>query len=289
MKRPLFFFTCIASTVLAFPSLSPAATVAYWRFEGSGNVSAGANGEPAFDNTVLDSSGNNNNFRTYATYTAPLYTTNVPTFVVPNTGSANTSALSFDGGDDLYSERAGGHSFNAFDFNQFTIETYVNLNTISGWQTFIGRDDSGNPGENAGPESLLYLQKRGDNNFFRFLAADSTGAKVEVNSLAAMTVNTWYHLAVVADNSNVSLYVDGVLQGTAAFNGGLFDPAANTIWTIGRGQFNGNGGDLVRGVMDEVRFSDTPLAPSQFLNAVPEPSSAVLSLAGLALLRRRRR
>ena len=54
----------------------------------------------------------------------------------------------------------------------------------------------------------------------------------------------------------------------------------------------GKGGGATYGTfIDEVRYSDGVLDPTQFLRAtsIPEPSTALLSLlGGLALLRRRR-
>ena len=76
-------------------------------------------------------------------------------------------------------------------------------------------------------------------------------------------------------------------------------------WTVGHGQFGGSPGDFFLGMIDEVRLTNTPLDPSQFLfaesdvpsaaagTAVGVPEPAALGLAGLAiggaLLARRRR
>lgn len=282
----------LVAALLAFPALANASTVAYWRFEEatSGAVAAGAGGEAIYDNSVLDSSGNGNHIRTYATWSAPTYVTTVPFATVAQTGATNSATLSLDGGDDLYSGAAVAPTLNSVDFNQFTIEAWVNLNDIAGWQTFIGRDDSGNPGEAAGPESLLYFQKMGDGtNRIRVRTFDSTGTGVAVHSTFAMTAATWYHVAAVSNGSSLALYIDGALQESTPMTGGLFDPAANTIWTLGRGQYNGSPGDQMRGRLDEVRISDSALTTSQFLNAVPEPGAAILGLLGvIALLRRRR-
>ncbi len=288
-KRKRTLIPCLAGACLLAGS-AQAATVAYFRFEEatSGVVPGSATGgDPAFNGTVLDSSGNGSHFRTWNNTTGPAYVTNVAVATVPGTGAANTAALSFDGNDDIYPSADIG--LPGVDFSQVTIEAWVNFSSLAGWQTFIGRDDSGNPGQGAGPESLFYFQKAGDGtDRFRIRAYDSTGAGVSVHSSFAVEVNTWYHVAAVVDDTTLYLYVDGVLQESQPFEGGLFDPNPDTGWTIGRGQFNGNVGDFMLGMIDEVRFSDVALSPGQFLN-VPEPSVSLLGLFGaLGILRRRR-
>ena len=70
-------------------------------------------------------------------------------------------------------------------------------------------------------------------------------------------------------------------------------------WTVGRGQFGGGVADFFDGAIDEVRITNTALAPSQFLFAppgagsgasVPEPAGivlAILATGALATMRRR--
>jgi hypothetical protein len=80
----------------------------------------------------------------------------------------------------------------------------------------------------------------------------------------------------------MKLYLDGNLVGSTAYSG--FNPT-NIQSAIGDDpQFPTGFSTAFLGYIDEVRISDTALLPSQFLNAVPEPSStAMLGLGFLSL------
>jgi hypothetical protein len=275
--------------VLAATAVANAGTVAYWRFEDGalGQVAAGNSGEEAYNNTITDSSGNGHHLRTYATFSAPSYVATVPGSSVPLTGASNMQSLDFAPSRDIYT--GGGSFFPAVPFTSFTIEAFVNFDALGSWQTFIGRDDSGNPGQGAGAESLFYFQAMGDgSNKLRVQAVDSLNTLQNVPTISSLSINTWYHVAAVSNGTTMELYLDGVLQGSAPFTGGLYNPAQDTIWTIGRGQYAGNNGDFFDGKIDEVRFSDDALSASQFLN-VPEPGSALLAVLGACMSFRRRR
>lgn len=81
------------------------------------------------------------------------------------------------------------------------------------------------------------------------------------------------YLAVVGDakKGTVTLYVNGAEEGFVLGYSGLYVPEGGSSWTMGRGQYNRRPADFVTGSIDEVRFSDTALAPSQFLYAPKKP------------------
>lgn len=291
IKGTLVSRSVLAGMSIGLAAVANAGTVAYWRFEDGalGQVAAGNSGEEIYNNTITDSSGNGHHLRTYATFTSPSYISAVPGSSVPGTGSSNLQSLEFSPNRDIYT--GAGSSLLAVPFANFTIEAYVSFDTLGSWQTFIGRDDSGSPGQGAGAESLFYFQAMGDgSNKLRVQAVDSLNTIHAVPSISGLTANTWYHAAAVSNGTTMELYLDGVLQGSTAFTGGLYDPAPDTNWTIGRGQYGGNNGDFLDGKIDEVRFSDSALNPSQFLNA-PEPGSIMLAVLGgcMAFRRQRRR
>jgi hypothetical protein len=268
-----------------------AATIAYYNFSDGVNgqeVNPTGSGSATGSMTVNGGGDGSNGMVAWSLAASPNFTTSV----VPATPYANTTAMSFGGGNDLYQQNPATSTLASTNFTNITIEAYVNFNNISGWQTFVGRDDNGNPGSGTTATSLLYLAKSGANNGFRVELISASNTIVQVNSTFVPTVGTWYHVAAVGDAAagTLSLYVDGVSVGSTTGYDGLLANAANS-WTLGRGQYNGNPADSINGYLDEVRLSDAALAPSQFLNAIPEPSTyaSLAGLAGLALAACRRR
>ena len=277
-----------AAVTAAGVAAAQAAPISYYRFE-DGTAGNDVPGDaPGSVGTVIDSIDPANNLNVFNLGSGGTFSADVPVATIPQTGQANTLSVDFNGTEDIYGDvglpEGAGVSF--------TLETYVKSDTLGSFQTYVGRDDGGDTAGN-GPLALFYLSKAGVGPFvtdaFRVELTTDTGAQVAVNSASVAQADTWYHLAAVGDASagTLELFVDGSSVGSSAGYTGLFD--SNTIWTFGRGFFGGSA-DRLDGHLDEVRFSDSALAPSEFLNAVPEPTSLTLLLAGgLALAARRRR
>ncbi|MCH1508876.1 MAG: LamG domain-containing protein [Akkermansiaceae bacterium] len=113
----------------------------------------------------------------------------------------------------------------------------------------------------------------------------------DINSNGAPTteIGVWHHVTWTntAGSNEQSIYVDGVL----AVSGGAGGYGANGGQTLLIGTSN-NGGSF-NGDLDDVRVYDEVLSAAQIADlatvAIPEPTSGILlSLASLALLRRRR-
>ena len=259
-----FSVAALATVLLSSPAVVSAGTVAYYRFE---------NGAPeAVIGDVLDASGKGN---TLHTYKSPTYKAAVPAPVVPQTGAANTISAHFTGREDIYA--LPGDALCRTVFTHFTIETYVQFDSLTNWQTLVGRDDAN---EGTGPTSLFYLSKVTDHkpgpgqteNAFRVELITKDNTAITVDSASVATAGTWYHVAAVGDATagTLSLYVNGALVGSTTGFTGLFVPSKNPGWTLGRGQYKNKAVDNLIGSLDEVRFSDAALSPSQFLNATPK-------------------
>jgi len=247
-----------------------AGTLAYYRFEGE---MAGA---PI--KAVKDSEGKST---AKGSWNA-TYSTNVPLQMIPQTGAANTGSASFPAEGrkgDLVSDSTS--AINTHKFINFTVEAWICFETTEGgYQTVIGRNNNAPPDDSLGRVALFYLSLTPNNakgkeipGSFRLELINSDGASIFTNSQTTAEPGTWYHVAVVGDatRGSVSLFVNGVEEGSATGYSGLYAPNGGSSWTIGRGQFNRRPADFVTGVIDEVRFSDAALSPSEFLYAAKKP------------------
>jgi alpha-N-arabinofuranosidase len=135
----------------------------------------------------------------------------------------------------------------------FSVSAWVNLNSISGNQTFVSID-----GTNT---SAFYLQLNGSTGTFAFtrLASDSdTAQNYQADATSAATTGVWYNLIGVNDvaTSQILLYVNGALQSTVSYTGG-WQATGKTV--IGGGLFNGVRTDFATGDIDDVHFYDSPV------------------------------
>jgi hypothetical protein len=303
MKKTVFAWLAVAS--LAAPGVARAATEAYWRHE------QGPNGAliPAGPDSVLDSSGNGNNMRTFdPTFTSATYS-NVVSPVPLRSGLPNTLSLDFGPGgddagqnDDNYSE---GKPINTKVFTAMTVEVAFRMDSIGGFQAILGKDGKplgDAPGEDNSPVPPFKLMVRGDNFpnainnqlFVEWIDGDGT-LNADDHFLAGgetVQVDKWYHVAVTLSPTVAQLWVAGetgpYLLKDSLTGQDFTGPAGEVLvqdptnWSIGRGMFGNNVTDWSNAHIDEVRISDTVLATNQFLfNAVPEPGGIALSLAGL--------
>ncbi len=147
----------------------------------------------------------------------------------------------------------------------FTVSAWVNLSSLSGFQTVASIAGSNVAG--------FFLQLRGDTGTFAFtrLSSDATGTATFVSASSAPKVNTWYHLVGVDDTAagTLSLYVDGQLIGTTAYTS-AWKANGNTL--IGHGFYGGNQVDYVNGSIDDVEFFSSALSSAQ-VAALDQPAA----------------
>ena len=108
----------------------------------------------------------------------------------------------------------------------------------------------------------FWLQHNTNNSAFQFVLQTDSLAKVTVNSTTNPIAGNWYNVAGVIDGGNLKIYVNGILEGSAAIlNGQVMRGGDKTFrMTMGAGskltnQFNG--------LIDEVSIWNQPLIVNQ--------------------------
>ena len=166
--------------------------------------------------------------------------------------------------------------------NGWTMETTFKARDLDHWQVIMGKDGK----RGLGPEQPFSFKLAPSAETFgiRCLVLDDNDDFHFIDS-APIAVDTWYSIAATYDNAEFKVYLKGeadadyTLVGSLARDQGVALGVLNSgTWTVGRGMWDGNPADFFNGQIDEVRISDTALAPSDFI-AIPEP--ATLGLFGL--------
>lgn len=220
------------------------------KIQGAGGLvdAGGGGGDPYFDDvslllhcdgtdgstTFTDSSSNN--LSVSALGNAQIDTT-VKKF--------GTGALELDGTGD-YLTVAATAAMNVTGGN-FTIESWI-YKASSVDSMIISQDDGGSNGQ------VFQLRTQANNNLLFLYWANSSRSSLLVVSASAgvITLNTWTHVAVTFDGTDIRLFVDGNQENSAS-------PASiysNTLQT-GIGNYNGTAGFTLyfNGYIDDVRIT----------------------------------
>ena len=293
-------FVMAAALVMGFSSVQ-AATVAYWRFEqGPANTvvpHAGADG--VFSGTTPDDSGNGNTLSTWSQGGASgyAYRSDVPATQIPRNGAPNHFSVKNTGAYPAMFTSAADSSptgINAQTITpaQFTIEASYKPEASASYRTIVCRDARYVATAN-GDLAALYLQVRPDDSV-NISFTDVSGFTYSANTPPGWFYGfnfgsnpegigaPWYHLAAVSDGSTLKLYVNNLLVASTDMTTSGSPNRALAIgttsgtdwnagaWAVGRGLYAGGHTDRAYGFIDEVRISNSALAPSEFLFA-PRP------------------
>jgi hypothetical protein len=277
----------------ALAPAATAATAAYWRHEE--NVPVGSI-VPGGDDTVLDSSGNGNHMRTFASGVAPFTAATYSSIVSPlplRSGLPNTKSLDFGPSPTIGTEDGGGLNDDNYTnnkpiqtqlFTAMTVELAFNMHSIGGFQAVFGKDGKplgDAPGEPDSPVPPFKIMVRGDSypdgvpNQIFVEWIDGNGTIRQLATRETTAANTWYHIAVTRTATDAQLWLAGETgdytlkdsltgQNFAGPSGEveIFEPLG---YSIGRGMFNNGVTDWASAIIDEVRISDVALTKDQFL------------------------
>ncbi len=221
------------------------AAVGYWTFdEGTGL-------------TAADSTGNSYNatLQSAATWAS---------------GKVGTGALSLTGTSNSYADIPHTAINTA---TSFSVAAWVQVNTLTGPQTFISLDGI--------HVSAFNLKLRDSNGKFAFTrtGSDSTSSPTILASASnAATTGTWYHLVGVydADAQTISLYVNGQLQQTTAYANDWQGTGHTAIGRAKRGM--NTFVEFTNGLIDDVHLYNVALdytAVNTLFGSAPTSSSSL--------------
>ena len=130
---------------------------------------------------------------------------------------------------------------------------------------------------------------------FRARIRNDSGTSQEFGGITQPQADQWYHLALIYDGIEASLWVNGAKEGSIPFSGTLvtLDPT-NAPLRIGTMNGISDNQYAWNGIIDDIRIYNRALTDSEVydLHLIPAPGAVVLGSIGLTfsgwLLRRRR-
>ncbi|MFH1571494.1 MAG: LamG domain-containing protein [Gemmatimonadota bacterium] len=154
---------------------------------------------------------------------------------------------------------------------ELTVEAWVYAAGKQGQQ----RDIVSKDGEGFQRQYALILTER---NWFRARVGVPSGFAT-CDGLTRARPNTWYHVAMTYDGSELRLYVNGILDGVRSVSGALITTGQPV--RIGGGAPGAWSPLYFQGQIDEVRIYDRALSAAEVIErvAVGEPSLAVSAIA----------
>jgi hypothetical protein len=188
------------------------------------------------------------------------------------TGKVGPYALNLSGATNSYATAPGP----VVDTSQsYSVSAWVKPSSLSGIRTFVSMDGNA--------ISPFYLQMNNGQFQLTTRSSDATASVATTVLGSTAVVGTWYHVAGVYDDvaHTITLYVNGVSQGSAAFT---LPWKANGATTVGRAKWNGGNVDFYSGAIDDVRLEGRALSPGEIAALATDPkySDAVTGTSGLA-------
>lgn len=191
-------------------------------------------GEANGSTTIVDKSGNN---RTPATNQDVDYSTTQTKW--------QSTSLKFDGDDYL------GYTYTGdlHPSGDFTWEAWLYPTTLNGFPTLMGYGANG--------IALLYHNTGGSIKIE--MDKDGTGLDVNYSTGTSLTINTWQHLAVTRDGTNIRVFKDGTQIGVTQTLTGAPTTSRNLAISSYVHPSSGGGaspGNYFTGYMDDIRFTN---------------------------------
>jgi hypothetical protein len=159
-------------------------------------------------------------------------------------------AFSFDGADAV--DQVADDPAWDFPGNDFTIDTWVKFNAVTGTDVFVAHDDG--PGGN---NKWIFWLNAGSLQFHRNNPG-STIPSVSSDATFTPTVGRWYHVALTRSGSTWRFFVDGVQNGNDQSDSDPV-PDASAPLTLGKAEAIPS----LNGLLDEVEIFNRGLSPGE--------------------------
>jgi hypothetical protein len=103
--------------------------------------------------------------------------------------------------------------------------------TIEAWVRFSSLDSAGSGGSPAGDQYIVFKQNSrsgdfegydlgktriGGSDYFQFIVSSASGQSAHLESVTAVSIGVWYHVAAVRDPNFIRLFVNAQLEGQAS-------------------------------------------------------------------------
>ena len=175
----------------------------------------------------------------------------------------------FDGND--YISVADG-TYKTLGSDPWTYECWVYPTSVAAGNKWILGDHASN---GSGATTSVNLVLNGAN--FGIFCRTSTATNIDVVESTTRSINQWYHLALVFDQSNVILYVDGTAVITQAHASGFNDGSGS--FSVGRtGDYNGA---YYTGYVRDVRLVK---GTAVYTTAFTPPTVPLTAISGTEIL-----
>lgn len=259
----------LCSLVFAAPASSD--IVARWTFDSATEFAAGL---------ISDVSGNGNDLTlvdlpgTVALY-RPTFSTETYSTPYPNGGAIHFNGTKIDGNPvGSYFTTAVDAPLNGLEFTAgYTVEALFKIPDFDGavnkWMGGLTR--SGKP--SGDPSATFAISNFGE---VQWHTQQLSGSEQSLWSDRLTIDDTYHHVAFVnyqdtGGQWHVDMYVDGTLGSRNWSNcgSGIMNYGDNNPWYVGLQLWDNQADNVWNGWIDEIRISDTPLEPGEFLTAVP--------------------
>lgn len=178
---------------------------------------------------------------------------------------AVTNVAQFNGSNYFTANPAGSLNVNT---TTFTMEAWVNVTNVNVRQFVMFAGQTG-----SFATYIMTVGEGGNGDFFTQM--DSLGSPRSIDSGGGLLFNnTWAHIAITYDGSNLRTYLNGVLTNTQAVTGTITHSNNGFFLGTNQGSFN-----FWNGKMSMVRVWTVTRSAGQLLAAMCAPLGATTGLA----------